>query len=219
MRLLAINGSPRKNKNTASLLGKIVEGAVSVGAEAELVHLATLDYQGCTSCFSCKLVGGKSYGRCAMKDGLTPVLQKAHEADVLVLGTPVYFGQSTSFMRALMERLWFQYYMYTNKKPPVSPRKKATALVYTMNVPMELMSPHGYDQVVEHDKGRMEMLFAPCEVFLSCNTKQFDDYSKYESDYFDVPSKLRKHEEVFPKELDEAYRLGVRLIAKSTSAG
>jgi Multimeric flavodoxin WrbA len=60
MKFLAINGSPRKNKNTASLLGKIAEGAASTGAETELVHLVDLNYRGCTSCFACKLVGGKS---------------------------------------------------------------------------------------------------------------------------------------------------------------
>ncbi|HBT78047.1 MAG TPA: flavodoxin [Planctomycetaceae bacterium] len=211
MKLLAINGSPRKTKNTASLLGKIVDGAKSTGAEAELVHLVDLNYMGCTSCFACKLVGGKSYGRCAMKDDLTPVLQKSHEADVLVLGTPFYFMQESSFLLAFQERLWFQYYLYTEKKPPLSPRKKATALVYTMNVKQEDIATYGKDRVVATAKGIMEKLFAPCEVLLSCDTKQFDDYSKYEVDYFDVPEKLRRHEEVFPLELQQAFELGAKL--------
>lgn len=212
MKLLAINGSPWKGKNTASLLDKVVEGARNAGAEAELVHLVDLDYNGCMSCFACKLVGGKSYGRCAMRDELTPVLEKAHEADVLVLGTSFYFMQETSFMRALLERLWFQYYLYTEMKPPLSPRKKATALVYTMNVKEQDMAAYGKDRVVATARGIMEKLFAPCEVFLSCDTKQFDDYSKYEVDYFDVPTKLRRHEEVFPTELQNAFELGVRLV-------
>ena len=42
------------------LLGHALEGAASKGAKTELVHLYDLDYKGCTSCFSCKLVGGKS---------------------------------------------------------------------------------------------------------------------------------------------------------------
>ena len=58
--VIAINGSPRKTWNTAMLLGHALEGAASKGAKTELVHLYDLDYKGCTSCFSCKLVGGKS---------------------------------------------------------------------------------------------------------------------------------------------------------------
>ena len=214
MKLHAINGSPRKNKSTASLLGKIVEGAASVGVETELVHLVDLDYRGCTSCFACKLVGGKSYGRCAMRDALTPVLQAAHEADILVLGTPFYFMEESSFMRALMERLWFQYYLYTTQKPPLSPKKKATALVYTMNVPEEMMADFGKDKIVAKAKSTMEHLFGSCEVLLSCDTKQFEDYSKYEVDYFDVPAKLKRHEEVFPQELQNSFDLGTRLVGE-----
>jgi len=50
VKVLAINGSPRKKWNTATLLEKALEGAASLGAETELVHLYDLDYKGCTSC-------------------------------------------------------------------------------------------------------------------------------------------------------------------------
>ena len=213
MKLLAINGSPRKNKNTASLLEKVVQGAVSAGAQAEMVHLRELKYTGCISCFHCKNPQGKSYGRCVIKDDLAPVLNKAHEADVLVLGSPFYFSVESSFMRACMERLWFQYYLYTAQKPPLSPRKKAVALVYTMNVREEDIPQYGKDKVIGVAKGVMERLFAPCEVFLCADTKQFDDYSKYEVDYFDVPAKLKRHEEVFPKDLEKAFALGASLVS------
>ncbi len=212
MKLLAVNGSPRKNRNTASLLEKIVEGAASTGAETELVHLIDLEYRGCMSCFACKRVGGMSYGRCAMRDGLTPVLQKAHDADVLVLGTPFYFSQESALMRGLMERLWFQYYLYTTRKPPLAPKKKATALVYTMNVKEEAMPEYGKDRILAKAKDTMERLFGTCDVMLSCDTKQFDDYTAYEVDYFDVPAKLKRHEEVFPLELRAAFELGVQLV-------
>ncbi|MDR1686974.1 MAG: flavodoxin family protein, partial [Desulfovibrio sp.] len=211
MKLLAINGSPRKKKNTALLLEKIVEGAVSQGAAAELIHLRDLSFKGCISCFHCKDPHGKSYGRCIIQDELTPVLQKAHAADVLVLGSPFYFSMETALMRACMERLWFQYHLYTNKKAPLSPRKKATALVYTMNVRREEMEAFGKNMVVARSKGLMERFFAPCEIFLCCDTAQVDDYSKYEFDMFDVPAKLRRHETIFPEELKQAFALGAQL--------
>jgi len=212
MKLLAVNGSPRKTMNTASLLEHLVKGAASRGAEAELVHLRDLAYKGCISCFHCKQIRGKHYGRCAVRDELTPVLDKAHEADVLVLGSPFYFSVETSLMRACMERLFFQYYLYTAKKPPLSPRKKAAALVYTMNVREEDIPAYGKDKVIGIAKGVMERLFAPCEVFLCTDTRQFKDYSKYEADLFDVPAKLQRHETVFPQDLQRAFELGARLV-------
>jgi multimeric flavodoxin WrbA len=77
MKIIAFNGSPRKNWNTAMLLQKALEGAASEGAQTELIHLYDLNYKGCISCFACKTREGKSYGRCAVKDELTPVLKKA----------------------------------------------------------------------------------------------------------------------------------------------
>ena len=55
MKVLAFNGSPRKNWNTAILLHKAMEGAVSQGAETEFIHLNDLNYKGCQSCFTCKI--------------------------------------------------------------------------------------------------------------------------------------------------------------------
>lgn len=72
--VIAINGSPRKKWNTAMLLEHPLNGAESKGAKTELVHLYDLDFKGCTRCFACKLKGGKSYGKCVMNDGLTPIL-------------------------------------------------------------------------------------------------------------------------------------------------
>lgn len=212
MKMLVINGSPRKNWNTAQLLEQIVAGGLSAGAEAELVHLGDLNFSGCISCFACKLIGGPSYGRCAVRDDLKPVLQKAHEADVLVLGTPIYFGTETGLMRNFLERLWFQYYLYSNIKKPLSPKKKAAALVYTMNVEREAMREFGMAVTPDRGKEIMEDLFAPCEVILSCDTLQFDDYTKYDTDMWDAAAKKKRHAEIFPQELQAARELGARLV-------
>ena len=63
MKIMAFNGSPRKEWNTATLLKKTLEGASSQGAKTELIHLYDLNYKGCISCFACKEKGGKGYGR------------------------------------------------------------------------------------------------------------------------------------------------------------
>ncbi len=91
MHVLAVNGSPRKNRNTAQLLNHALEGARSQGATTELIHLWDIDFRGCSSCFTCKRIGDKGYGICSMKDGLKPVLDKIREVDGLILGSPVYY--------------------------------------------------------------------------------------------------------------------------------
>lgn len=213
MKLLAVNGSPRKNKNTAGLLQKIVEGAASKGAESKLVHLRDLKFTGCLSCFECKKVGGRSYGRCAVSDGLTETLAEAAEADVLALGSPLYFGTETAYMRAFMERLCFPSLLYKKENRILSKSKKGTAFIYTMNVPQALAEKMGYDKTIHAAKDRMISLYGSCEVLLACDTKQFDDYSGYESDLFNVKEKLRRHEEEFPLELQLAFELGQNLVS------
>ncbi len=214
MKLLAVNGSPRKKWNTARLLERVVEGAASQGAKAGLIHLRDLKYGGCLSCFHCKDPKGKSYGRCVLKDDLREVLDRAHQADLLVLGTPFYFSVETALMRAFLERLWFQYYLYTRQKPPLSPRKKAVGLLYTMNVREEDIPRYGQDATINRAKGVMETLFGPCQVFLCTDTKQVKEYAKYEMDVWDVEAKDRRHQEVFPEDLKRAFDWGARLASR-----
>ena len=131
MKAIAINGSPRKGWNTATLLRRALAGAKKQGADTEFVHLYGLVYKGCISCFACKKIGGKNYGRCAVNDGLTPILKKISEADALILGIPVYFGAETGEMRSFLERFMFPFLTYTPDYAPIFPGKLQTGLVYT----------------------------------------------------------------------------------------
>ena len=125
MKAIAINGSPRKNWNTVTLLKKALEGAESVGAETEMIHLYDLDFKGCSSCFFCKRKNSGFIGQCSMKDDLTPVLERAMASDVLLLGSPIYIGYITGEMKSFMERLLFMNLSYdspsrTNFKGKIS---------------------------------------------------------------------------------------------------
>ena len=84
-KLIAINGSPRRNWNTAELLKHAMQGAQDAGTTAELVNLYTLNFKGCTSCFACK-IKTRPHGICAMKDDLAPVLEQVKDADAIMLG-------------------------------------------------------------------------------------------------------------------------------------
>ena len=211
MKALAINGSPRKGWNTATLLRKAMAGAKKNGAETGIVHLYNLAYKGCTSCFACKKIAGKIYDRCAVKDELTPILKMAAEAEILILGSPVYFHTETGEMRSFMERLLFPHLTYTHGYASIFPGKTLVGLVYTMNVPENMMPAFHVDKTVEASRGIMKHIFGNCEVLLSTDTFQFPDYSKYVTTAIDPVAKARRRREIFPRDCEKACELGANL--------
>lgn len=211
MRAIAVNGSPRKKWNTATLLENALSGCAAGGAETEMVHLYDLAYRGCISCFACKRIGGESYGRCEVQDGLAPLLERAARADILILGSPFYFHTETGEMRSFMERLLFPFLSYTPDRAAIPPRKIATAFIYTMNAPEEEMPVVHQDSSVAASRGIMAHIFGSCEVLLSTETWQFDDYSKYVTSRWDPGVKAKRREEVFPQDCRRAHELGARL--------
>ncbi len=215
MKIIAINGSPRKTWNTATLLQHALDGAAAQGAETELIHLYDLDYKGCTSCFACKLKDGKSYGRCILRDDLTPVLDRIVTADALILGSPLYFGTVTGEMRCFMERLMFPYLIYARPPQSLFERKIPTAFVYTMNVGEGMIHEAGYDVHFKTNESVLERLFGSCESLFSYETLQFEDYSKVVFSYCDPAERIARRKTVFPKDCERAYDLGKRLIQKS----
>jgi multimeric flavodoxin WrbA len=211
MMVLAFNGSPRKKWNTATLLRNALDGAASEGAETELIHLYDLTYTGCTSCFACKLKGGKSYGKCAVNDELTPVLEKISGAGAIILGSPIYFGTVTGEMRSFMERLLFPYLMYSNPPSTLFPKKIKTAFFYTMNVSEHKMKEFGYSLHVAANANILARIFGHSESLFSFETLQFGDYDKVVFSYFDPEQRRKQRRTVFPKDCKRAYDLGVRL--------
>ena len=213
MNAIAVNGSPRKSWNTATLLKRALEGAAQQGAETELVNLYDLAYQGCISCFACKEIGGKSYGRCAINDDLAPLLKKIVETDVLLLGTPVYFGTETGAMRSFMERLLFPFLTYTPGYASIFPGKLQVGLVYTMNVAEKDLAARNYDKTFAATQGYLGRILGHCDLLLCTDTCQFSDYSKYLATAWDVAAKQQRHAEVFPLDGQKAFALGEKLAA------
>ncbi|MCL2853645.1 MAG: flavodoxin family protein [Defluviitaleaceae bacterium] len=217
MKILAINGSPRKTHNTAELLRHALEGAAAQGAhQGETVHLYDLNFKGCVSCFACKLKDGKSYGKCGYRDELSPVLDKAFEADALVLGSPIYFEAVTGEMRSFMERLMFSVLVYNESYGSLLEKKIHTGFIYTMNVPEKLMHELQYPQALKFGENDMARLLGSCESLFVNDTLQFDDYSKYVVTVFDENAKKKVREEQFPRDCESAFQLGARLIQKAS---
>ena len=209
--VIAVNGSPRKTWNTATLLEHALQGAASEGKGPELVHLYDLDFKGCTSCFACKLKGGKSYGRCAEQDDLTPILEAIGDADALVLGSPVYLGAATGEMRSFLERLVYPYLVYDPGRSSLFPKKLPTGFIYTMGADEARAKEMGFDAQFRLAQMFLERTFGSSETLLVTDTLQFDDYSKYVSSAFDPEAKARRHREVFPEDCRKAFQLGRRL--------
>jgi len=102
MKVIAFNASPRKNANTQSLVETVLKGAQSKGAETRLINLNQLNIKGCQGCEACK----KHLGTCVQKDDLSPLLKEMAECDAVVLGTPIYYYQVSSQLKALIDRLY-----------------------------------------------------------------------------------------------------------------
>lgn len=207
--IIAVNGSPRKNWNTHMLLSKALEGAKTAGAKTELVNLYDLDYKGCISCFACNVKNGKSLGRCALNDDLKPLLDKIHSSDGIILGSPIYFSDITAMMRAFFERLLFQHLNYDDYSKPFDTGKLKTAFIYTMNAPEVY-----YDELVKKYETMLGSYFEYAGTLLSSETLQTNDYSKYHMGSFNEAERIKRREEVFPVDCQNAYDLGQLMASK-----
>jgi multimeric flavodoxin WrbA len=211
-RAMAVNGSPRKEWNTAKLLRGALDGAKSVGAETdEIVNLYDLNFKGCVSCFSCKLKEGGNAGRCAARDGLSEVLERALASDVLLLGSPIYLWDVTGEMRSFLERLLFPNIGYRNTNRSEFKGRLNVGFIYTMNVTDEQMESSGYSFIYESHLRYLALFNGSAEYITATDTCQFNDYSKYNAPMFDPVVKAKSRAEKFPKDCERAFKMGARL--------
>lgn len=208
MKVLAINGSPRKGWNTGTLLDHALSGARSLGAQTDIVQLYDLSYQGCRSCFGCKARESRSYGRCAVVDDMTPLLRRFGDIDGAVIGSPIYFGSTTGETRSFLERLLFPFTTYTDPPMSLAPKPVRTVMIYTMNVDQQRAAEMGYPQHLQRIHDTVLKVFRSVEVIWSYDTVQFADYSKYVADRFDPAHKAERRAAEFPKDCSQAFELG-----------
>lgn len=212
MKIIGVNGSPRKNGNTAQMLEHSLSGAKEAGAEIERIDLFDLNFTGCKSCFACKVKGTKPLGRCVLRDGLAPVLESILAADGLIIASPIYFGDVTGLTRCMLERLWFPSLMYSKTGEVSYEKQLKVGLIYTMNV--EDYAAFGYDRLIDQNESMCRAYLGPTETVLAVDTLQFSDYSKYYSEIFDEQHKREVHRKQFPIDCKNAFELGKRLACK-----
>lgn len=102
MRVVAVSGSARRGGNTALLIETVFEPLRAAGHECELVELAGQDIRGCTACGSC---GTHRDLQCHGRDDFgNVVIEKLFSADAVILGSPTYFADVSTEMKAVIDR-------------------------------------------------------------------------------------------------------------------
>lgn len=217
MKVLGINGSPRKQWNTATLVNKALEGAASMGAETEVVNLYSQEFRGCVSCFACKRKGSKTHGLCAVRDSLTPILEKALQSDAIVIGSPIYYSYPSAYTRAFMERLLFPVdsYLYEDGiRQRILDKVIPAGIIFTMNCPEEWLERHHYPTILGSNREELNRVLGYAEEYFACDTYQFADYSKMEMSLFKEEDKRRHRDAQFPIDEQKCFELGRRLVDK-----
>lgn len=102
MKVVAVNGSARKNGNTTALVEAVFAPLREAGITCEAIELRGLDIRGCTACGKCtEKKDGRCYGR---KDDGNDVIVRMGDADALILASPVYFADVSAEMKAIIDR-------------------------------------------------------------------------------------------------------------------
>ena len=157
MKILVVNGSPRRNWNTEAILDHAFAGATQGSDKfGETVYLYPMRYSGCTGCYACKRKGEPS-ALCRLRDNLTPILEKAQEADVLLIGTPVYFFTESAGTRAFIERLLYPWSAFNaDGYGTRRPKLMVAGLFYTLAGTEETVPAHGHS----HFKDSTDQFFS-----------------------------------------------------------
>ena len=208
MKTIILNGSPRKNWNTAMMLKEAQRGAASVGAETEYIDLYDLSFTGCRSCMACKRKGGERC-KCFWKDDLSPVIDRIFAADALIVGSPIYLGDITSQVHALIERLHFCALSYDDYSNYFTGRVDV-GIILTMNAPEQIYR-EWYRGKAEEITRIFSALNGTVELLPCCDTLQVKDYSRFSMAGFDEAHKKAMRETQFPRDLEKAFQMGARL--------
>lgn len=205
MKIVAVNGGPRKGKNTDQMLDAFIEGVKQKNPEAEVQVIRLYDYvfTGCRSCFACQLKKNRDDLQCWLKDDMTQLLKDTYHADGIVFASPIYYCNVSAQLRAFWERLMY---------PGPSNRTVQTALLLTGNVDEE-----HFRQFMGAPFDIINMYLKSCfhaepQTVLAGDTFQYNEKEIY-NDSFRAPAerKLERSKTQFPLNLEKAKQAGVHM--------
>ena len=102
MKVLMLNGSPRKDGNTARALKEMEKVFSENGVDTEMIQVGGRDIRGCSACFYCY-----EHGKCVFDDIVNETAEKLKDADGLVLASPVYYAAANGTLVAMLDRLFY----------------------------------------------------------------------------------------------------------------
>jgi multimeric flavodoxin WrbA len=115
MKIVAVLGSPRPQSNSSTLARAFLKVAAERGAEITEYVLNQMDFQGCQGCGACKT----KRDTCILEDGLSPLLNAVKAADLLVLASPVYFGDLSGQLKSFFDRTYSYFNPdFSSRVPP-----------------------------------------------------------------------------------------------------
>ena len=141
MKVLIINGSPRKMGNTATALAEVAKQLDKLGIESETVWIGTGPVRGCIACNACR----QRNGSCVFGDDVcNSISEKMNGADALIVGSPVYYGQPNGALLAVLQRMLYSNGGAFKGKPAaavaVCRRGGSTAAFQTLNMPFQMLN-------------------------------------------------------------------------------
>lgn len=142
MKVLLVNGSPRREGNTAIALKEVAEQLKKNGIDSETVWIGNQPVRGCIACGKCKT---RADGRCIFDDDVcNRISAEFAGADALIVGSPVYYGQPNGALLSVIQRAFFSNGDAIAGKPAaavaVCRRGGATASFEALNLPFQMMN-------------------------------------------------------------------------------
>lgn len=205
-KIVIINGSPRLNGNTAKLTYAFAQGVKSILVDAEIitVNLYQLSYTGCKSCFACKAKNSPTYGKCAINDDLSEVLDHIYETDCLAIASPVYLMDINGQTKSFLERLCYPLGSYEKGYRSLARKRIPVVTFYTMNTTGDNAPLRAF----ENTEMFLAHIFSQPRRICSFNTYQFSDYSKYVVETFSEREKAEYRDKHFNDDITASYNVG-----------
>lgn len=102
MKVILVNGSPRKEGNTYAALSEIASTLAKEGVDSEIFWIGNAPLAGCRACFGCA-----REGKCVLNDSVNEFLEKAADADGFIFGSPVHWGGASGALTSFMDRVFY----------------------------------------------------------------------------------------------------------------
>lgn len=129
--------------------------------------------------------------------------------DGIIFGAPVYFADINGMLRSFIERLCFPQFPYADID--ITEKRMPTGIIYDMNIKEDNPAAPFYYEVFDFlEEMFIGRVFSKPYSLKVHDTYQFDDYSKYVNTWFNEEDKKKQRDTQFPKDLDEAYKMGVK---------